>query len=301
MQNNIPQYEPNILSLDSTSLIIAAAIMAALLFWSSAVIGIRIGLQAYTPGALGLLRYLTTLTIASLIYFRLPERTPIRKRHIPSFIVMSTFGMGLYSIALNNAEMTVPAGIAGFILGLLPVFSILFAGLFLNEKINRNVIIGIGICLFGTAMIAYSKREHLDFQWGLLECIAATVLGGISITIQRSLTQYYKPVELTCYMIAFGSLPLLIYIPELLPTLHALPKNETLAGIYLGIFPGLVAHTSWTYVLSKMPSSQAAAYLYFIPIISVMMGYFILQEIPNSLSLMGGMMTLVGAIYATRA
>ncbi len=105
------------------------------IFWSSALVGIRIGLHGYSPGGLALLRYLVASLCLLILYFKLPHR------HVPSFrdllyiIFIGIIGIGIYNILINYGEIVVPAGIAGFIIGMMPVFTIIFAFVLLKERV----------------------------------------------------------------------------------------------------------------------------------------------------------------------
>ncbi|NIS92809.1 MAG: EamA family transporter, partial [Hydrotalea flava] len=47
---------------------------------------------------------------------------------------------------------------------------------------------------------------------------------------------------------------------------------------------------------THMPASRAAGYLYIIPILTILLGWLLLNEIPLLLSLTGGIIALLGAI-----
>ena len=66
----------------------------------------------------------------------------------------------------------------------------------------------------------------------------------------------------------------------------------------MGVFPAALAYVGWCYVLSIWSASKVSLYLYALPILSTLMGGLILHEEPSSLSLLGAMIALVGAVTA---
>jgi len=282
------------------TIITLAAVFNTVFLWSSSLVAIRIGLHAYTPGALALLRYAIASMIMVVVYLFIPNKTPIKRQHIPLLALMGMCGIGLYNIALNYGEVSVPAGIASFIIGLIPVFAITFAGIFLKECISKKMVLGIGISLVGTMIIALSEIHNIEFEWGLLDCLIAALMGAIFTTLQKSLINEYKPLELTCFTMWFGTLLLSIFTPQLLPTLRQLPQHETMAAVYLGIFPGVLAYATWAYALSKMPASRAVSFMYLLPLLCIIMGYFVLDEIPGTMALLGGCVALAGTLITNK-
>src|SRR5579864_1810277 len=95
---------------DSISLNVRLSLWLTVILWASALIGIRLGLHGYSPGSLGLLRYLIASVSLLFLYFRLPVRhVPTVKDFIEIFII-GALGIGVYNIALNHGEVVVPAG-----------------------------------------------------------------------------------------------------------------------------------------------------------------------------------------------
>jgi drug/metabolite transporter (DMT)-like permease len=80
----------------------------------------------------------------------------------------------------------------------------------------------------------------------------------------------------------------------------AAPLQANLTVIYLGIFPAALAYASWAYFLSKMPASQASSFLYINPILSIVIAFFWIGEIPSVLSLAGGIIVLAGLALVSR-
>lgn len=155
------------------------AIAVAILSWSSSFVFIRVGLESYSPGDLALFRYLIVSAVMLIFYCRLKVRhTPTLHEAIQLFF-LGFFGIGLYMICLNYGEMTVSASITSFIISMNPVISILWAALFLNEKITFKRGVGISISVIGVFIIAADKFHHATFNEGMLLLILAVLFAGV--------------------------------------------------------------------------------------------------------------------------
>ena len=259
-------------------------------------IGIKIGLRGYTPGSLALLRYLVASLLLIILYFKLPQR------HIPSFldilyiIFIGTLGIGIYNIAINKGEIVVPAGTAGFVIGLMPVFSMILAFILLKERIPIKCWSGVLVSLLGLLLIAYSQGGSAQYNIGLLYILLAAVLGSYYAVVQKTLFHRYHPLEIVILTIWGGTLIMLFYLPTMVRELTAAPWESTAAAIYLGIFPAAVAYALWNFAISKAQGDRASGYLYAMPIIATILAAVILKEFPGYLELCGGLITLLGAL-----
>jgi drug/metabolite transporter (DMT)-like permease len=280
----------------SISVGLHVCLWVTVILWSSALVGIRIGLHGYTPGALGLLRYLIASVCLLVLYFKLPAR------HIPSFrdilylIFIGTVGIGIYNIAINYGEIVVHAGTAGFIIGLMPVFSMILAWPLLKESVPVKAWLGVFISLVGLLLIAFAQDGNLQYNIGIIYILIASILGSYYAVVQKTLFHRYNPLELVILTIWGGTLVMLFYLPSLIRELPAAPWQATAAAIYLGIFPAAIAYALWNYALSRVPAGRASSYLYAMPIVATILGMILLQEYPTLSTLSGGLITLAGAL-----
>ncbi len=278
------------------SLEVKFSLWITVVFWSSALVAIRIGLHSYSPGSLGLFRYLVASFSLLLLYFKLPKRNKVPLQDLIRIILIGTFGIGLYNIAFNYGEITVSAGVAGFIIGLMPMFTMLFSITVLSESVPIKSWLGVLLSLIGLGLIAIGEYSGIQFNYGVIYILIASILGGYYAVAQKRLFNRYGPLELVILTIWGGTLIMFIYLPNLIHEIPHASWQATTAAVYLGIFPAAIAYATWNYALSKAPASRAAIYLYAMPIVATLLGFLILQEYPSWLSLIGGIITLFGAI-----
>jgi drug/metabolite transporter (DMT)-like permease len=139
-------------------------------------------------------------------------------------------------------------------------------------------------------------RGGINYDISILYILIAAILGGYYGVAQKSLFHRYNPLELVILSIWGGTLIMLFYLPSMIRELPAAPWQSTAAAIYLGIFPAAIAYALWNYALSKAPAGRASGYLYAMPIIATILGMITLREYPGPMELIGGLVTLFGAI-----
>lgn len=267
-----------------------------IVLWASAFVGIRIGLTHYTPGALALLRFIVASVCMFLIYPQNANQIKIPLKDRVFLLVLGMIGIGIYNICLNYGELTVSAGAASFVIGLMPMLTFMFSVLFLKEKPCQTMYVGIGISLSGLFYMMMSEQSQASPPYGMLLVFLSAVAGALfTVTLKRFL-RCYSPVKVAAWGMWGGTLFLMMYSFDLGVEIQKAPWSITLAGVYMGIFPAAIAYMAWSYVLNYMPASKAALYLYTLPIVSTALGFALLHEKPSLHSFVGGMVALCGAL-----
>lgn len=280
------------------SLRVNSVLLATIVLWASAFVGIRIALAGYSPGPLALLRFIIASLCMAIIYYRQDIKVRMPWHHRVQLIVAGMAGIGIYNICLNYGEITVSAGISSFIIGLMPVMTVLLSLVFFRERLSSGVWVGILISLSGLLILAVGEGVQANILQGVLLLVISALMGAILTIVQKKLLDLYHPVAIMFWIMWGGTLLLMFFFPQLLLELRNSDYLSTGAVIYLGIFPAALAYLAWSYVLRELSASKASISLYALPVVSTLLGYILLHEQPSLLSLTGGAVALIGALFA---
>lgn len=263
--------------------------------WASAFPAIRVGLQAFSPVHVALLRYLVAALV--LAVYAVVTRMPLpRRADVPRLALAGLIGFTLYNALLNTGEVTVPSAVASFIIASAPVFIALFATLFLHERLRVAGWAGIALSFVGVTVIALSNGSGLQLDPRAFIILLAALAQSIYTVGQKPLLKRYSPLQFTSYAIWFGAFFLLIFTPGLRTEINAAPPGALLALVYLGVFPGAIGYITWSQVLARLPASTAASFLYMVPALALFIAWIWLGEVPTLIALGGGALILAGVI-----
>ncbi|HVT58290.1 MAG TPA: DMT family transporter [Thermoanaerobaculia bacterium] len=276
-------------------LAVAPALVATLVFWASAFVGIRASLKDYSPTQVALLRYLVASAV--LAVYALRRRVPIPAlRDWPRVLLAGAAGFTVYNLALNAGETRVTAGAASFVGNTVPVFTALLASRFLGERLGVRQLAGLAISLAGAGLIAAGEGGGVRLEPAVGLVVVAALAQSVYFCLQRPLLTHQAPLGVTALALWFGTLLLLPFLPSLLHQIPRAPLGATITVAYLGVCPGAIGYVAWSHVLARMPAARASSFLYVVPVLTILIGWLWLREAPSLLSLAGGGVALAGVV-----
>lgn len=278
---------------------IIIALGTTILLWSSSFAAVRASLQAFTPGHIALFRFLIASVLLAI--FTLITRIKLPKlKDIPVIFLLGFLGIAAFHTAQNYGQVTVTAGSAAMIISSVPIFTAMLATIFLGEKLKPWGWLSIFISFLGVYLITLGEREGVKFNPGVFILLLAAIAAAIYFVLQKPYLIRYSALQLVTYMIWAGTLLLLVFTPGLIEEVTNAPTEATIATIYLGIFPSAVAYVTWSYALSRAPASIVASFLYLQPVFAVIIAWIWLNEIPALISIIGGVVTILGVFWVNK-
>ncbi len=277
---------------DLRPLVVAGLTMV---LWASAYPGIRAGLRSYSPVHLAVLRY--TAAALTLGGYALVKRLRLpRWRDLLRIALLGLVGIAFYGVALNTGEVSVPSAVASVLINTSPIFVALEARIWLGERLQRLGWLGTLVSFSGVAVIAWRGTLGSTLDARALLIVSAAFAFSLYVVGQKPVLTRYTAVEFATYAVGASACVLLVFSPGLLKEVRAAPLSDTLAVVYLGVFPGAIGYVTWAYALASIPASRAASFLYLQPLLALGIGWVWLGEWPPVLSLLGGVLVLAGVM-----
>jgi len=189
------------------------------------------------------------------------------------------------------------------LVSLSPVFVAAFSHFVLKEDFKFRSIVGIAIALAGTILIAFG-----DFQVGghalkgdFLALLGAFFVGGYLLIGGRLRIR----MGLRVYVLIVYSISTVVLFSIALATktpIYPYPKNEIFIFFALAFFCSVLGHSVYNWMLEYVSSTFVSVSTLGEPIFASILALIIFEEMPSSLTLLGGISVLLGLyIYVKSA
>ncbi len=262
-------------------LVPALALLGATLLWGSSFVAMKFAFRELHP----MVVIFGRMALAALCFLPfVPSftRLPLRRHHILPLLAMGFFEPCLYFLLESAALLRTSASQAAMITTMLPLLVAMAAGLLLGERITLRTVAGFVVAAAGAIWLSLAGAPTTaspDPALGnFLEFLAMVSATGYIILVKH-LSRTLPSLFLTavqCFVGVVFFLPFL-FLPQV--GLPADPSSSALLAVaYLGIAVSAGAYGLYNFGTSRLPASQAVAFINLIPVFTIIIGFFILQE-----------------------
>ncbi|PKM94340.1 MAG: EamA family transporter [Firmicutes bacterium HGW-Firmicutes-1] len=252
-------------------------------------------------------RFLIAFVVMTVLLLFKVIKVSYRGKNLKMLFLLGLFQPIIYFIFETKGIQLLPSSQAGIMIACVPVVVIVFAIIFLDEKISFMRFTFIMLSVIGAIVINSNNLIGGNIK-GIVFLLIAVFAAAIYNVISRKLHLEFTSIEMTYLMMGFGAIvfnviSLGIHISNgvLQDYFKPLISPQALLGfLYLSILSSIVAFFVLNYTLSKVEASKVAVFANFTTVISVLAGVLLLNEVFKPQQLIGGVMILVGVYFTQR-
>lgn len=264
-----------------------------ILFWSLANVLTRLSLNYFSAFSLGFFRY-AIASFALLVFSVITKMEVPKKSDLKWFALAGLVGFSLYIIAFNKGCETVSSATSSVMLATVPVITSILARFIYKERMSVIKWAATAIEFFGVIVLTLMEGVF-TFNPGLLWLIGAALLLSIYNLVQRKITKKYSGLQASTFGIFFGTLFLSAFLPSTVEQVKYAPPQAFVYVAVLGIFPSAIAYAAWSQAFKLAKNAASVSnYMFMTPFLASLMGYLLAGERPDSATLTGGSIILLG-------
>ncbi len=276
-------------------------LVLAMILWASTFVALKLAFRVYDP----MVVIFGRMAVASLFAFFFPvvfKNVGFRMQDMKYMVFMVICEPCLYFVFEAKALVYTTAAQAGMITSMMPLMVAIGAWLILKETLTLRTCLGFAIAVSGALWLSLVSKASFQgpnpLLGNFLEFMAMVCATGYALSLKK-LTDRYSPLFLTFIQAFAGAV---FFFPALfLPGTQLPVQAEPVplyAIFYLGSVVTLGAYGLYNYGVSKIPASQASAFINLIPVFSLIMSAIVLGERFTSIQYMASLLVLTGVILS---
>jgi drug/metabolite transporter (DMT)-like permease len=182
-----------------------------------------------------------------------------------------------------------------------PIFVAIVAHFYFSERIGRGTLMGIILAFIGAAIIAFGDAGVGDASLlGDLLALIGAIMLGLYILAGRRLRQSLDLVSYVTPVYATSAIVLVLASLATRTSLWPYPRSELLLFFAIALIPMIFGHTIYNWTLKWLSAPLVSISLLGEPVGATILAYFLLDEVPSSLTLVGGVLILLGIYQCVR-
>lgn len=270
------------------------------LIWAFAFPMTKIAQEHFTSNSLSFLRCgiatVFLLPLGRLMHIRLPK-----KADIPLFFLAGALGFSVYLILFNTGILTLTSATSSIVIAVTPILTAIAAIWLYQERLSVIGWISIFTAFIGVFILLiwdgiFSINIGLIWTFG-----AAVLFCGYNLLNRKLSSMGYTALEIVAYSMLCGAV---LLIPWSVQSFHELSDasfRDIFALLYLGAFPSAAAYFLWGEAISRAERiSDVTNFNFITPLLSTLMGFLLLREVPNMGTFIGGAIILTSIAVFNR-
>ena len=196
------------------------------------------------------------------------------------FSFYAVIGNILPYLLISTGQMSITSGMAGLLMAVMPLVTLLLAHFFLpNDKLNVYKILGFILGISGVLFIlAPSINNGSNSTFGILLVLAAACSYSVNTIVAARLTSYDPIVSSTCVLILASLFSFLIWPESLSIAFNEIPLISLSSIILLGVLPTGIAAYIYFIIINSAGATFLANINYLIPVVAFFLGAILLGE-----------------------
>ena len=281
-----------------------ALIVTLSFIWGMAFVAIRRADFELSSVNLTLLRWLiVSAGFLALYPFIVRPKTRFEWKDFPRLLVVALTSVVIYDLSLNTAEKLADASLAGLLISIGPLTTVILSAVILHEEIRARLWLAVVLAIAGSALISLPGIALGSTTLaGPLLVVVAALAGGTNTVVSKPLAVKYGPFAVAAWGAFLGTAILAPLVSRsLFAQAGAMSPGGWASVLYLSLLSTVLANLILYTLVSRQQLSKLGVQLYLVPVVSAVGGVLVLGESLAPEAVAGGALLLVAVGLATRA
>lgn len=271
--------------------------------WGSSFLLMKLGLKGVNTIQLGSLRILFAAIFLIIIGFKQIPKIPLYKwKYIALTSVFGTFlPVYLFATALSKID----GSVSSILNSLTPLNTLIVGMLFFQLDVQRRQILGVIIGFLGCVLLVlFGEGENTteNYYYALL-IVLASIFYGINVNLIKKYLSDLKPLTISTgnFIVMFVPALIVLYFSGFFEIVDQ-PKVQTSLGFIaiLGVVGTGFSNILFFKLIQISSPVFASSVTYLIPVVAILLGYFIMNETLTLIQGVGALIVLLGVYFSSK-
>ena len=274
------------------------------LIWGSSFLWIKIAIGEIPPATL--VAWRMTLGAAGMLAFLLAtgRRLPSSRAALVTLALLGLVNTALPIFLISWGEQFIDSGTAAVFNSLMPLFSLLLAGVVLKvEPVSGLRVTGVVIGFAGAALLASRELALRADPSALIGTLAVAIAaasyavgGSYALHSMRGIHRYEAAAGALFFAAIYAWILALVADGGIiLPT----QPGPIIAVLWLGVIGSFIAYLIYFLLIERLGATVAGMVTYTFPVVGVALGVVFLHEVLDWRLALGAALVVLGIVVAT--
>jgi drug/metabolite transporter (DMT)-like permease len=275
-------------------------LLALAILWGTSFLFVKIAVRTIAPATLVAARFVIAAAVLSVAVRARGLRLPTSRRVWSHYLLIGVIGNALPFTLIAWGQIRVDVGLAGILLGAMPLMTVLMAHFFVpGERMTPRMIGGLSVGFVGLVVLLGpeallelgGQASDLPSQVAIL---SAAVCYAISTILARRLATLDALVSAATVMWITSAImfPVALWMDR--PWDQDLTVEAIASVVWLGLFATALATIFYFRVIQSAGPTFLSLMNYLIPVVALTAGAVVLDEEPAGTILTGLVLILTG-------
>lgn len=239
--------------------------------------------------------------VALLIYFQVIKFDMEWKKNWKHYVVVGVTNSAIPFLLFCYAALSIPASLSAILNSSSPMFSAIYAAIWLGERLTPLKIVGLVLGSIGVTFVALKGTEHLspEITIAIIACLVAAACYGLAGVYIKKFAKEAKPYGIAAASQVTAGLAILPIIP-FSPIRGEIDAVIIANVLGLSLLCSAVAYLFYFRLIQNLGPTKALTVTYLVPLFGMTWATLFLHEVITGRMIFGCLLIIGGTVLVLR-
>ncbi len=277
------------------------ALIATIVVWGISFISMKIVLEAFSPVAFAVVRFLIATSILIVVKMK-TSKERVKKEDLKLMALTGFFATTLYFWCENNGVMRISANSSSIIVATLPIGALVADAIAYKSKISMRSIRSIILSVIGVYFVIGNDAIS-GTALGYVFMFGSVIAWCLYMVFTKPLFKKYSDITITTYQAIFGTLglfPFLLFEKGEAIRVNMISGTVVFNLLFLAVVCSSAANFAYTFSMKELGVEITSLFMNLLPVVTFVFSFLVLGEKLSIMQLFGAIIIIYSVYVVTK-